>query len=314
MLWLIYIDGDGYLGSCTAEVEFEFTTWTWVQATVEMVMAVAHLVFYCLFKHANESWEKTTAGMVISGGCHGRLPFQWWPELKLRWWTQTLSRLEKKHWVPTQIQIPNSMATLYYAEHVHIAQTWTRIPTPYFCVGQESKFESIPKSKSGNVNEPFLKYLRFRLHLSLNGRTAIRRQNSHRITIHQIWRKLVEWPNDSSQSVTKQFESEWQNGNLATVLSLNCHSVVQTQTQTQTEPEAYRMHDKFKKILCGTSHLWECYILGIRPHECKTCKKTFMYKGALTVHMRDHTGKRSWILERKRKRFFLWSMSLQLSL
>ena len=28
---------------------------------------------------------------------------------------------------------------LYYAKHVHIAQTQTQIHTPYFCVGQESK-------------------------------------------------------------------------------------------------------------------------------------------------------------------------------
>ena len=34
----------------------------------------------------------------------------------------------------------------------HIAQT--RIPTPYFCIGQESKSESVPESISGNVNEP----------------------------------------------------------------------------------------------------------------------------------------------------------------
>ena len=40
------------------------------------------------------------------------------------------------------------MVTLYYAEHVHIAQTWTWIPIRYFCVGQESDFESV------NVNEP----------------------------------------------------------------------------------------------------------------------------------------------------------------
>ena len=25
------------------------------------------------------------------------MPFQWWPELKLRWWTQTLPQVEKKH-------------------------------------------------------------------------------------------------------------------------------------------------------------------------------------------------------------------------
>ena len=45
--------------------------------------------------------------------------------------------------IQTRIQIPNPMATLYYAEYVHIAQTQTRIPTPYFCLEQESKSESI---------------------------------------------------------------------------------------------------------------------------------------------------------------------------
>ena len=49
------------------------------------------------------------------------------------------------------IWIPNPMATLYHAKHVHIAQTPTRIPTPYFCTGHESEFESV----SSNVNEPF---------------------------------------------------------------------------------------------------------------------------------------------------------------
>ena len=34
----------------------------------------------------------------------------------------------------------------------HIAQTWTRIPTPYFCIGQESGSESV--SESGNVFKP----------------------------------------------------------------------------------------------------------------------------------------------------------------
>ena len=35
----------------------------------------------------------------------------------------------------------------------HIAQTRTRIPTPYFCIGQESEFQSIPESVAGIVNE-----------------------------------------------------------------------------------------------------------------------------------------------------------------
>ena len=45
------------------------------------------------------------------------------------------------------------MVTLYYAEHIHITQTQTRIPTSYFCVGQESESESVPESISGNVFE-----------------------------------------------------------------------------------------------------------------------------------------------------------------
>ena len=36
----------------------------------------------------------------------------------------------------------------------HIAQTRTRIPTPYFCIGQEARSESVPESVSDNVNEP----------------------------------------------------------------------------------------------------------------------------------------------------------------
>ena len=46
------------------------------------------------------------------------------------------------------------MATLHYTEHAHIAQTQTRILTPYLFRGQESKSESVPESISGNVSEP----------------------------------------------------------------------------------------------------------------------------------------------------------------
>ena len=35
----------------------------------------------------------------------------------------------------------------------HIVQTWTQIPTSYYCVGQESESESVLESVSGNVNE-----------------------------------------------------------------------------------------------------------------------------------------------------------------
>ena len=60
----------------------------------------------------------------------------------------------RRNRVRTWIYIQNLMATLYYAESVHIAQTSTRIPTPYFCTGQESESESVPESISSNVNEP----------------------------------------------------------------------------------------------------------------------------------------------------------------
>ena len=53
----------------------------------------------------------------------------------------------------TRIWIPNAIATLCYTEHVHIAQTQTQIPTPYFCAVQESESKSVPVSIYGNVNE-----------------------------------------------------------------------------------------------------------------------------------------------------------------
>ena len=57
-------------------------------------------------------------------------------------------------WVQTWIQILNLIATLHYA--VHIAQTWTHIPTSYFCVRQETESKSVPGSVSGNANEPLV--------------------------------------------------------------------------------------------------------------------------------------------------------------
>ena len=37
---------------------------------------------------------------------------------------------------------------------LHIAQTRTSIPTPYFLLGRESESQSVPESLSYNVNEP----------------------------------------------------------------------------------------------------------------------------------------------------------------
>ena len=58
----------------------------------------------------------------------------------LHWFIPVLAHLHCRRWtwVQTRIQIQNLMTTLYYAGHVHIAQTWTPIPTHYFCKGQES--------------------------------------------------------------------------------------------------------------------------------------------------------------------------------
>ena len=71
------------------------------------------------------------------------------------------------HWrrrtrLQARVRIWNPMTTLYYAEHTHATQTQTRIPTPYFCTGQESESESVPESISGNVNEPLQQLKRYK--------------------------------------------------------------------------------------------------------------------------------------------------------
>ena len=73
-------------------------------------------------------------------------------EICVRW--DVMATLHLRRWarVWTWTQVPHPMATLYYAEHVHIAQT--QIPLPKFCKGQESESCSVPESVSGNVNEP----------------------------------------------------------------------------------------------------------------------------------------------------------------
>ena len=87
------------------EIEFEFTTWAWVQATAGTAMGGG---FQLVSHHWNgNGWwpfshnsfaltnicqqtKKTgsvTAGIALCGG----------PELKLRWWTETLPRLYRIH-------------------------------------------------------------------------------------------------------------------------------------------------------------------------------------------------------------------------
>ena len=70
------------------------------------------------------------------------------------WFVMAHLHCRRQTRIRTLIRIPNLVATLYCAEHVHIVQTQTRIPTPYFCMRQESEFKSITKSVSSNVNEP----------------------------------------------------------------------------------------------------------------------------------------------------------------
>ena len=122
-------------GSCTAEVEFEFTTWAWVQATAETAFC-GDLVVWSpgSIKALNQSTHNSlghcrNVHLAVAGHCrkfilpwpataewtfrqwprelwvdwfnaltepgdrttsHCRMPFRRWPELKLRWWTQTL--------------------------------------------------------------------------------------------------------------------------------------------------------------------------------------------------------------------------------
>ena len=54
--------------------------------------------------------------------------------------------------VQTRIRIPNTTATLYYAEHVHVAQTRTRILL--FLLSTGIRVPVSTRVVSGNVNEP----------------------------------------------------------------------------------------------------------------------------------------------------------------
>ena len=54
----------------------------------------------------------------------------------------TYLHCQRRTRVQTLVQIPNPMATLYYVEHVHIAQPRTQIPTAYSYTGYQSESES----------------------------------------------------------------------------------------------------------------------------------------------------------------------------
>ena len=59
----------------------------------------------------------------------------------------------RRTWVQIRIRNPNPMPTLHCAKHVHIAQTRTWIPIPYFFTVQEFESVSIFESVPGNVNK-----------------------------------------------------------------------------------------------------------------------------------------------------------------
>ena len=96
------------------EVEFEFITWAWVEVTAEWTFWWWLTKFSCLLTYVNEC--KWMAGNLattkwpfhswpsVPGYCW--LLFQWWPELKLSWWTQTLPQLYRIH-----AQVVNSNST-----------------------------------------------------------------------------------------------------------------------------------------------------------------------------------------------------------
>ena len=106
------------------------------------------------------------------------------------------------HWrrrtkVPTRTLIPNPMVALYYAEHVHIAQT--RIPTPYFCTWHRS--ESVPEFVSGTVNEPLVDTIFFRKIKQRNiNYVSVKLRLSKCINVHScelyFRRKVQRWNED----------------------------------------------------------------------------------------------------------------------
>ena len=107
---------------------------------------------------------------------------------------------------------------------------------------------------------------------------AIRQQNSCRITIHQIWIKLVKWLNGNSETTVAE---------LPFGHSINFSWV---QTQTQTESEAYRMHRRrdcwnvYTKALIITSTVrirtpWQQVPIS---QICVCSRRVFVITGLLT--------------------------------
>ena len=63
----------------------------------------------------------------------------------------------KRTRVRTRIRIPNLMATLYYAEHVHIAQT--QDSDPYSLLPYRTGIQVRVCNQVNNVNEPLARWL-----------------------------------------------------------------------------------------------------------------------------------------------------------
>ena len=101
--WVRFLSGwMDHRVSFPAEVEFEFTTSSWVQATAKMAIGggshcwwlfqrwLFFLPLICIHKQI-----KKKLGQPLP-----EWPFRRWLELKLRWWTQTLPRLYRIHGPP----------------------------------------------------------------------------------------------------------------------------------------------------------------------------------------------------------------------
>ena len=123
------------------------------------------------------------------------------------------------------------MATWYYAERVHNAQTQTQIPTSYFCIAQESK------SKFASVFMPW--------HVTSPSHA---RQRSYIVSMVTVtMTDLSKSPSPLAQNnmtVALEFDARTQ-----------CNGVF-TQNQTKTEDETVPEAD----VIVFYDNVWKCLL------------------------------------------------------
>ena len=99
-------------------MEFEFTTWDWVQATADRHSGSfwARFFIVCLCMQMSGGEKKPPPKRWLAVATTADCRFRQWSELKLRWWTQTLPRLEKRH----QLLIENSSLLLVFLQYTRL--------------------------------------------------------------------------------------------------------------------------------------------------------------------------------------------------